>query len=83
MGYEELHLKKIRSYLAECMVLLRYDGKFPLNNPSKIALYSSGARKTVKGGTGSGEVNSRYFINIEEGLEHEGFEIVTKDWLDS
>ena len=83
MGYEELHLKKIRSYLAECMVLLRYDGKFPLNNPSKIALYGSGARKTIKGGTGSGEVNSRYFINIEEGLEHEGFEIVTKDWLDS
>ena len=47
-----------------------------------MALYGSGARRTVKGGTGSGEVNSRIFVSAEEGLEAAGFRITTKAWLD-
>ena len=50
--------------------------------PGKIALYGNGARRTIKGGTGSGDVNSRETVNIERGLEDAGFEIVTKEWLD-
>ena len=33
--------------------------------------------------SGSGEVNSHYSVNIEEGLEQAGFEITTKAWLDA
>ncbi len=48
----------------------------------KIALYGAGAVETVKGGTGSGEVNERYSVNILEGLRNAGFEITTMDWLE-
>ena len=80
--YEEENLNKLRDYLAECTVLLKNDGTFPLSNPCDIAIYGNGARNTIKGGTGSGEVNSRFFINIESGLEERGFNILNKDYLD-
>ena len=81
--YEKLHLQTLRESLAECTVLLKSNGDFPLSAPGKIAAYGCGVRKTVKGGTGSGEVNSRYFINVEQGLEDAGFTITTKNWLDA
>lgn len=80
--YETEHADIVRRLAAECTVLLKKDGKFPLPSAGKIALYGSGARRTVKGGTGSGEVNSRYFITVEEGLKKAGFEITTNPWLD-
>lgn len=79
--YEFAHAKLVREYAPECTVLLKKDGKFPLDAPQKIALFGSGARYTVKGGTGSGEVNSRYSVTIEEGLERAGFSITSKGWL--
>lgn len=81
--YEVKHAQSVRTLAAECTVLLKRDGAFPLTAPGKIALYGSGARHTVKGGTGSGEVNSRYFVTIEQGLENAGFTITTKPWLDA
>ena len=78
--YEEAHLRKLRPYLAECCVLLKQDGNFPLEKPCRIACFGNGVRNTIKGGTGSGEVNSRYFINIEEGLIKAGFIITNQDW---
>lgn len=78
--YEEAHLKKLRPYLGECCVLLKYNGAFPLEKPCSIACFGNGVRNTVKGGTGSGEVNSRYFINIEEGLTKAGFTISNPHW---
>ena len=80
--YEKDHLQTLRSHLAECTVLLKSNGDFPLDGPCKIAAYGSGVRKTIKGGTGSGEVNSRFFVNVEQGLENAGFTITTKAWLD-
>ena len=80
--YEKEHNEFLRRSGAECAVLLKTDGAFPLDAPCKLALYGSGARRTVKGGTGSGEVNSRIFITAEEGLEAAGFRISSKDWLD-
>ena len=83
--YENNHLNMLRTHLSECTVLLRYDGKFPVSAPCKVALYGSGARGTVKGGTGSGEVNSRFFVNVEDGLKERGFTITTSGrggWLD-
>ena len=75
--YETDHLKRLRDHLGECTVLLKSDGQFPLSSPCPISLYGSGARHTVKGGTGSGEVNSRYFVNVEQGLQDAGFTITT------
>ena len=81
--YETEHLERLRGSLAECTVLLKSDGNFPLSSPCPVSLYGSGARHTVKGGTGSGEVNSRYFITAEQGLRDAGFTITTDSWLDA
>ncbi|MCQ2510773.1 MAG: glycoside hydrolase family 3 C-terminal domain-containing protein [Lachnospiraceae bacterium] len=81
--YEKKHLKKVLKTAAECTVLLRRNGQFPLEGPTKIDAFGSGLRYTVKGGTGSGEVNSRFTRTIEKGLEKSGFEITSKKWLDA
>lgn len=81
--YEQQHIEILRTAAPECMVLLKSDGSFPIKNPGRVALYGSGARNTIKGGTGSGDVNVRHFTTIEEGLENAGFTITTKAWLDA
>lgn len=80
--YELEHLSMLRRLAPECVVLLKKDGSFPLDAPCQIALYGSGARRTIKGGTGSGDVNVRHYSTVEEGLEKMGFTITTKEWLD-
>lgn len=70
-----------RQAAAEGFVLLKNEnGALPLQN-QKIALYGMGARLTVKGGLGSGSVEERYSVNIEDGLKNAGYEITTQDWL--
>lgn len=78
--YEKEHIARLRKYLPECMVLLKKNGAFPLDGPCRIAAYGSGVRYTIKGGTGSGEVNSRYFVSIEDGLRQAGFDVVGRAW---
>jgi len=80
--YELEHMKTLRSNASECMVLLKTNGDFPLRNTGEIALFGSGSRQTIKGGTGSGDVNSRFYVTVEQGLENAGFTITTKDWMD-
>lgn len=82
-NYERIHLERLRALLPECTVLLKNNGDFPLEKPGKIALYGNGVRRTIKGGTGSGEVNSRFFETVEEGFQKAGFEITTGEWLDA
>ncbi|OUM65749.1 glycoside hydrolase family 3 protein [Piromyces sp. E2] len=82
--FEIKHLNILDEYLAECTVLLRKNGDFPLTpKEKKMHLYGNGVRKTVKGGLGSGDVNIRYFENIESVFIKNGFEILTKDYLDA
>lgn len=65
----------------EAIVLLQNKNKIlPLRNKT-VALYGHGAFATVKGGTGSGDVNQREVINIMQGLEDNGFTITSKSWL--
>ena len=64
----------------EGIVLLENDGTLPVN-PGKIALYGAGAEFTIKGGTGSGEVNERHAVSVLEGMEMAGFQITTKEWI--
>ncbi len=70
------------AYEAACegMVLLKNDGALPFQT-KKIALYGAGASMTIKGGTGSGEVNERHSVTILEGLCSRAFEITTMDWI--
>ena len=78
---ERAHLALSRKLAGECPVLLENDGTLPLVS-KKIAAYGRGVRSTIKGGTGSGDVNTRFSVSVEEGLKEDGFEIVTNDWLD-
>ena len=70
------------AYRAACegIVLLKNDGALPLNT-KKVALYGPGASMTIKGGTGSGEVNERHSVTILEGMEDRGFTVTTRDWI--
>lgn len=79
---EVRHTVTVRELASECLVLLENDGVLPLKSPCRIALYGNGARHTVNGGGGSGEVNTRYNVSIFEGLSDAGFEIASTDWLD-
>ena len=81
-AYEREHLDKLREHLGDCAVLLKTDGRFPLEGPCQLAAYGNGVRRTVKGGTGSGEVNSRCFVTVEQGLAEAGFILTTGPWLD-
>lgn len=80
---ERSNCEKMRRIAPECMVLLKSDGTFPLTAPCEVALYGSGARNTIKGGTGSGDVNTRSYATVESGLENAGFTITTKEWLEA
>ena len=80
---EKRNMERVRKLVPHGMVLLENDGILPLKNiPQKVALYGSGARRTVKGGTGSGDVNSRQIITAEDGLEQAGIIVTTKAWMD-
>ncbi len=81
--FEKDHIAKVRKVAPECTVLLKSKGDFPLESAGKIALFGSGARRTIKGGTGSGDVNVRTFTTIEQGFENAGFEVVSKAWMDA
>ncbi|MBQ9923468.1 MAG: hypothetical protein IJO66_02525, partial [Clostridia bacterium] len=81
-SYERAHLDMLRAHLSDCAVLLKSDGAFPLSSPCQLAAYGNGVRRTVKGGTGSGEVNSRFFVTVEQGLTEAGFTLTTGAWLD-
>lgn len=82
LEYEQKHSAIVRENGAECTVLLKKDGHFPLQEAGQIALYGGGARRTVKGGTGSGEVNGRYAVTVEQGLTDAGFTVTSTAWLE-
>lgn len=79
---EKDNLKVAYQAACEAMVLLKNDGALPFKT-KKVALYGPGASMTIKGGTGSGEVNERHTVTILEGMEDRGFEITTRDWLEA
>ena len=79
----ELDNRKVaRRAAAEGMVLLKNEGILPLKEGTKIALYGVGASRTIKGGTGSGDVNERETVSIYQGMKNAGFEITTEDWIE-
>lgn len=47
-----------------------------------MALFGGGAGETVKGGTGSGDVNNRENISIYEGFKNIGASIISENWIE-
>lgn len=82
--YERAHREIARRAAADGMVLLKNEGGLlPFAPGARLALYGAGAVATVKGGTGSGDVNSRKTISVYEGLKEAGFTIANEDWISS
>lgn len=75
------HGRLARRAAAEGMVLLKNESLLPLRAATSIALFGSGASQTVKGGTGSGDVNNRESISIYSGLKDAGASIVSEEWI--
>ena len=71
-----------RKAAAEGIVLMKNEGILPLQKGSKIALFGAGAGRTIKGGTGSGDVNEREVVSIYQGLTNAGFEITSRAWIE-
>ncbi|MCC8046390.1 MAG: glycoside hydrolase family 3 C-terminal domain-containing protein [Clostridiales bacterium] len=81
--YELAHRAVARRAAVESIVLLKNEGNLlPVSLETPIALYGAGAGYTIKGGTGSGDVNERYSVTIAEGLKNAGYRITTQEWLD-
>ena len=78
---EREHAALARRIAAEGMVLLKNEGLLPMKKVP-VALLGSGAVKTVKGGTGSGDVNSRYTQSIFAGFDRAGVTLTSRKWLE-
>ena len=79
---ELAHRAVARAAAAEGFVLLKNEGLLPLDKDRPIALFGGGAGRTVKGGTGSGDVNEREVVSIWRGFENAGFAVTSRDWLE-
>lgn len=75
------HMALSRKIAGDCIVLLENDGTLPLKAGGSLALFGNGGRDTVKGGTGSGDVNTRSSVSVEEGLAQAGYDVTTTGWL--
>lgn len=81
-GREVSHRAVARRAAAEGMVLLKNEGGvLPLAAGSRVALYGSGASQTVKGGTGSGDVNERVCVSVYQGMKEAGYVVANEDWV--
>ena len=67
------HAAVARKAAGESIVLLRNEGALPLAGTEKVALYGVSSIDFVAGGTGSGNVNKAYVVNMVEGLQNAGF----------
>ena len=83
-SWELDHRQIAREAAAEGIVLLKNeDNVLPLKSGSAVAIYGAGAGRTIKGGTGSGDVNERENVSIWQGMKNAGYKITNEDWIGS
>lgn len=85
---EEISEREIRNAelsmraAAQGMVLLENKNQvLPIASSGNIALFGGGAVNTIKGGTGSGDVNQRYAVSVWDGFKKAGYNITSSSWL--
>lgn len=70
------HAQTAREVANEAIVLLRNeDSALPFKGSEKISLFGITSIDFVAGGTGSGNVNKAYVVNMKQGLENAGFKL--------
>jgi len=65
----------VRETAAEGMVLLKNDGNALPIAPTKVSLFGNTSYELIAGGTGSGDVNKKYVVSLDQGLLAAGFTI--------
>lgn len=78
---EQRHRILAREAAEESIVLLKNDGVLPLPTGIPVALFGAGAGLTIKGGTGSGDVNVRHSVSIYDGFTLARVRVTSKDWI--
>lgn len=73
--------KLARKLAAEGIVLLKNEGLLPLAVSAPVALFGNGAVQTIKGGTGSGDVNNTRNVSIYKGLKDAGVCVTSGEWI--
>src|SRR5699024_842219 len=76
------HGRLARRAAAGGIVLLKNTGTLPLDLSAPVALFGSGASRTVKGGIGSGDVNNRANVSICQGMQDAGLRLTSENWLE-
>ena len=78
------HKTAAKNIAAQGMVLLENkNNSLPISKEkgAKIALFGQGVYNTIKGGTGSGAVNQRDNVTVQQGFENAGYDIVDIDFV--
>lgn len=78
---EQRNRKLAREIAGEAIVLLKNNGILPVSTSENVVLFGEGVTNTVKGGSGSGEVNPRYSVSIYEGMKNAGYQIANEKRL--
>ncbi|OUO70360.1 glycoside hydrolase family 3 C-terminal domain-containing protein [Thomasclavelia spiroformis] len=79
---EEKNAELSMNLATQGMVLLENNNNvLPMASSGNVALFGGGAAKTVKGGTGSGDVNQRSVTTVWDGFKNAGYNVTSESWL--